>query len=112
MEEQNNPKKSFKERWLDEDKKCEHCGNIAYHAKGICRQNLKRLITPRFDFNELLITFIIIMVCVISFAYKAETQQSRDWLNEMTVGGYDGCINTCDYKSGREFSQCSYYTGC
>jgi hypothetical protein len=89
-------KLSFKEQWLEVDKRCPGCNQITEKSKGISKQNLKRLITPRWDFNELLITFIIIMVIILAFSYKSETQQCRDWIAPMFVGDKNHCLMVCD----------------
>ena len=50
----------FEENWLKEDKVCEKCGQVTERQKGLTKQNLKRLLSVKFDINELIITFIII----------------------------------------------------
>ncbi len=85
-------------KWLEEDKKCEHCGQITERARGLTKQNLKKLISFKFTFDEFLITFMIIMILVMAWAYKAETQQCRDWIKPLHTGTVEECKNVCDMK--------------
>lgn len=87
----------IKENWLKEDIRCKCCGSIIQRQKGITKQNLKRLITPRFDFNEIMITLIIVMVLIMAFAYMRETQQCRDWIGQFS-GDKETCKLTCNSK--------------
>jgi len=89
---------SFKERWLLEDIKCEKCGQVTTKQRGITKQNLKRLITPQWNINEMIITIMIIMILVLAFAYRSETKQSREWIKEMYDGSEDNCIEVCSDK--------------
>lgn len=89
---------NFKEKWNEVDKKCITCNQITERSRGITKQNLKRLLIPKFDLNELLITFLIIMIIVLTFSYKHDTQQSRDWINEMHAGGFDQCMNRSEVR--------------
>lgn len=85
----------FRENWNKVDETCPTCNQVTKRQRGLTKQNLKRLITPRWDLNELMITFMIIMVLVLAYSYKVETQTCRDyvkeyesnWLN-MTGGSY------------------------
>ena len=96
---ENEPKKlTFKERWLQEDKVCDNCGQVTEKVRGITRQNLKRLITPKLDLNELIFTFIMIMLVVLTFSYKSETQQCRDWIGPMFEGTTQDCLSVCDLR--------------
>jgi hypothetical protein len=88
---------NFKERWLLEDKKCETCGQVTERVRGITKQNIKRLLIPRFDVNELLITFMLIMIIVLAYSYMDETKQCREWLKPMQEGK-DACLQVCNYR--------------
>jgi len=87
-------------KWNETDKLCENCGKVEKPQRGICRQNMKRLITPRFDMNEIVFTIIIIMVIVLAFAYKNETQQCRDWLMPMFADNGENCLIECNNRCG------------
>jgi len=98
-------KNIFKENWLLEDAKCEKCGAITHRQRGLTRQNLKRLITPKWDLTELLITFMMIMVIVLAYSYSSETKQCREWL-KLFSGEQKDCEAVCSYQC--ELSQGNY----
>lgn len=89
---------TFKENWLKTDEVCPSCGKVTKRFRGITKQNLKRLITPQWNINELLITFMIIMVLVLAFAYKNETKQCSEWISSMYEGDVDSCKFNCNYN--------------
>lgn len=89
---------TFKERWLLEDERCSQCNAITKRVRGITKQNIKRLLTPQFNTTELLITFILIMVIVMAFLYKSETQQCRDFIKNINITKID-YQNTNNLKS-------------
>jgi hypothetical protein len=62
-----NSKKKFKDTWEEIDQLCPTCGKVAVEAKGLNRQNMKRLFRFQTDFQSLTILFLMIM-CGI-FAY-------------------------------------------
>ena len=91
--------KSFKEKWEEEDILCPHCKQVTSQAKGITRQNIKRLLIPKFNMNELVFTIIILLMIILAVSYRNETAQSREWIKSMT--GYDKtqcesiCVGRC-----------------
>jgi len=102
--EQKKSKLTFKERWLLKDKTCEKCGQVTETIKGITKQNLKRLITPKFTMNEMILSFILLMVILLGLAYQNETKTSRDWIESMTTGGLAACQFNCN-------NQCNAFAG-
>lgn len=90
--------KTFKERWLLEDIKCEKCGQIISRQRGLTKQNLKRLLKPTWNVNEILITFMIIMILFLAFSYKSEVKQCQDWIGSMYSGDIDNCKFMCDSR--------------
>ena len=60
-------KKSFKERWGETDELCPTCGAVTKEVKGLTRQNIKRLLSFRFDSQSLIIFFLMCMA--LAFAY-------------------------------------------
>jgi len=102
--EQKKPILTLKERWLLEDKTCEKCGQITEKVRGLTKQNLKRLMTPKFAMNEMIISFILLMVILLGLAYQSETKLSRNWIESMTSGGIENCKLICN-------SQCSAFIG-
>ena len=59
--------------WNDIDRRCEHCGNVVEKAKGINKQNLKKLI--RFTGDDLIFLVILILVLLSAYAYKADIKK-------------------------------------
>lgn len=90
----------FKENWLKVDETCPNCGQVTKRVKGLTKQNLKRLITPKWDMNEFLITAILIMVLVLAYTYKTETQTCRDWVKDFSTGNKTECNTLCQYRCG------------
>jgi hypothetical protein len=92
------PKNIFKENWNKVDETCNSCGQVTKRVRGLTKQNLKRLITPRWDLNEVLITFMLIMVIVLAFTYKSETQLCRNWVEPMFENEGKNCNAVCDAR--------------
>jgi hypothetical protein len=99
-----NKEKTLKEKWLMTDKTCPSCGQVTERVKGITKQNVKRLFTIKFTLNEIIITFMIIMIIIVAFAYLKETKICREWINGMFDNGYDECLRisqeNCNIISG------------
>ena len=89
---------NFKEKWNQVDEVCPHCKQITKRNRGITRQNIKRLLIPKFNMNELLITIILLMVIMLGLLYSTETKACRDWIAPMINGTKDSCKDICDYK--------------
>lgn len=89
---------NIKENWLKVDEVCTHCGQVTKRQKGITKQSLKRLITPKFTMDELIITFMIIMVLVLAFAYNAETKSCREWIKPMYAKDLNNCKSVCNVR--------------
>ena len=85
----------FEDKWDQVDETCSCCGQVTRRVKGITRQNLKRLIKPKFDLNELIFTLIIILVLLLAFAYKNETKSSREWISSMSSNCEANCLLYC-----------------
>ena len=83
------------EQWNKTDELCPNCGKVVKKARGITKQNLKRLFTPKMDMNEFLITFMLIMVIVLAFVYNSETKRCREWIDKMYGGSKEDCLNNC-----------------
>jgi hypothetical protein len=91
-------KMTFKENWEKTDELCATCSQVIKRQRGITRQNIKRLLVPRWDMNEVLITFMIIMVLFLAYAYANETKQSREWLKPMFEGTKETCLMVCSSR--------------
>lgn len=92
------PRSSIKENWNKVDEVCPHCNQVTKRAKGITKQNLKRLVTPKLNMNEFIITFIIILVLILAYSYKTETQVCRNWIEGMNKGSVEDCKAVCNYQ--------------
>jgi hypothetical protein len=88
----------IKENWNKVDERCYYCNQVTKRQRGITKQNLKRLITPRWDLNEIIVLFMIVMVITMAFSYKSEISACRDWISDMFVGNVTNCIENCDYR--------------
>lgn len=84
--------------WEDKDELCPTCGAVTKQKKGLTKQNLKKLFSFKFTYDEFLITFMLIVIIVMAFMYKSETQQCRDWLKPLHAGTLEECKNVCDTK--------------
>ena len=62
-------KKTFKEKWLETDICCEHCGSVTQPAKGFTRQNIDRLLSLKGDPTNWIMFFLLCM-CLF-FAYTS-----------------------------------------
>ena len=90
---------SFKDKWNAVDEKCPSCHQVTKRVRGISKQNLKRLVRVKGDVNEIVLTIILIMLFLISFLYKSETQQCRDWLKPMySSQDKEQCRLVCDAR--------------
>lgn len=87
----------IKENWNKTDELCSHCEQVTKRVRGITKQNIRRLLIPKFNSTEIIITILLIMFFFLAFLYNAETKSCRDWLKPMQQG-YDKCIFTCDDK--------------
>lgn len=88
----------FKENWEKVDEVCPSCGQVTKRQRGITRQNIKRLFSLKVTYTEFLITFMLIMILILAYAYLNETKTSRAWLNSMTGNDIDICNANCLYK--------------
>ena len=83
---------------MKKDKRCPHCNQVTERVRGITKQNLKNLFIPKWDMTEITITLLLIALITLSFVYKIETQQCRDFLKPLYVNDGNNCLNVCDYK--------------
>ena len=73
----------FKEQWLAEDKRCEHCNQVIEVARGLNKQNLKRLIFAKPTIQDWMMFFIIIMVLLMAWRYNVETAVCHETLTHI-----------------------------
>ena len=71
----------FKEQWVQEDVVCEHCGAITEPAKGLNKQNLKRLCFSKPTAQDIMMLFIWVSVLIIALSYNADVAQCREVIN-------------------------------
>jgi len=71
----------FKEQWIQEDKVCEHCGAITKPAKGLTKQNLKRLCLSKPTAQDIMMLFIWVSVLIMALSYNSDITQCRGVIN-------------------------------
>lgn len=88
----------IKDNWLKTDEVCSHCGNVTKEAKGITKQNLKKLLIPKFNLNELVITLVLILMLTMAYSYSHETKICREWIGPMFSKDAETCKMVCSEK--------------
>ena len=78
-------------KWDLEDKRCGACGQVVEKQRGMTRQNLKRLVKPKFDTNEVIITLLLVMFVVMGYLYMAETSKAREFAKAMSDNPKEFC---------------------
>lgn len=76
--------------WDAEDQRCPHCNQVTKLAKGMNKQNLKKLIFSKPTMQDWILLFVIVMVLLIAWRYNAETEQCRYVVSHI----YDYCDGT------------------
>jgi hypothetical protein len=76
-------KEKFKDNWNKTDEHCVNCGAVTKQAKGLNRQNMKRLFMTMPSASEWLTLFIIVMVIFISWSYARDVKTCRDYANNI-----------------------------
>lgn len=89
---------TIKENWEKVDEVCSQCGQITLRQRGITRQNIKRLFSFKMNYTEFLITFMLILILVMAYAYMSETKLSKEWIKQMYAGNKSNCLLVCDNK--------------
>jgi hypothetical protein len=83
--------------WNDVDERCPTCNQVTKKAKGLNRQNLRRLLKPLPQTeSEWTILICMILIILVMFVYKEDTKTCREyaeqyeqqWLN-LTGGNYN-----------------------
>jgi len=93
---------TIKENWEKVDEVCPHCNQVTKQAKGITRQNMKRLVSFKGSkSSDWILTLIIILVLLMAWSYRNETAQCREWINPMFSSDcYSVCEQRCDLIKG------------
>jgi hypothetical protein len=73
----------FKEQWNKVDEVCPHCNQVTKVERGLSRQNLKRLFFSKPTLSDWIILTMLILVLLTAWAYKYDTQECRDTLNNL-----------------------------
>lgn len=63
--------------WNARDEKCPHCNSIIKQAKGINKQNIKRLCWSRPTMQDWLIFIMLLLSLFLAWAYYTETAQYK-----------------------------------
>jgi hypothetical protein len=88
---------NIKENWEKKDEVCPYCGQITQQAKGITKQNLRKLLVPKWNMNELLITLLLLALILLAVAYRTETAACREWITPM-LEGREECLFICNSR--------------
>lgn len=91
------PRASFKERWLETDKLCPHCGQVTERVRGLNKQNLKRLFSLKMSMNDYITFFIIIMILFAAWSYNHDIAVCREYLKQDRI--------TVDYINSQRQNQ-------
>lgn len=71
----------FKENWLKVDEHCSACGSVTKQAKGLNKQNLMRLVKPRWPtYVEWIVIIFIFIFLLNSLAYRHDTEICREFV--------------------------------
>jgi hypothetical protein len=101
----NSIKDKFKENWIKTDKRCPHCNNVTEQAKGLNKQNIKKLFKLP-SFNDLLMLFIIFMLLIMSWAYNRDISLCRSYIKTQQHSQIDvaGLINLTTTNPQQNFT--------
>ena len=89
---------TIKENWLKEDERCPCCNQVTQRVRGITKQNIRSLLIPKWDMTEVTITLLLITLIILSFAYKNETQEARDFIKPLYADNGANCLLVCNNK--------------
>lgn len=84
--------------WLKVDETCPTCNQVTKQVRGLTKQNIRKLLIPKWDMTEVIITLLFITLIALSFAYKNETEICRDWVAPMMDNNGEQCIAVCEQK--------------
>jgi len=74
----------FRESWNKTDQHCEHCGAVIQPARGINKQNIKRLFSFSTNPSDWIVLFMIIMVLFGAWAYNHDISVCREMVQQQT----------------------------
>jgi len=94
MEKKNN----IRENWERVDETCPTCNQVTKQVRGITKQNIKKLLIPKWNMTEVLITLLLIALILLALLYKNETQQCRDFLTPLYANDGENCLAVCENK--------------
>ena len=88
------PKISFKEQWEKVDELCPQCGNIAKRAEGINRQNMKRLLSLKMNFNDIMTFLLVAMLLLSIYRYMNDTAECRSFLDSGSQNTWNDLVQS------------------
>jgi len=91
-------KNTMKENWLKVDETCPCCNQVTKKVRGITKQNIRSLLIPKWDMTEVTITLLLFTLIILSFAYKNETQEARDFIEPLYADNGANCLSVCNNK--------------
>jgi hypothetical protein len=84
--------------WNKTDDTCSHCGQVTTKQKGLTKQNLRRLVVPKMDLNEIVFTVLLILILLLAYSYIQETKVCKDWISPMINNSGKDCFNVCSMR--------------
>jgi hypothetical protein len=84
---------NFKENWERRDELCPTCGSVVKQAKGINRQNLKRLVSLRKPtYTEVIVLTFLLLFFLTTLAYRTDTEVCRAYV-QRNIAYWDNLTN-------------------
>lgn len=83
------------DNWNDVDEVCNYCGQVTKKARGLNKQNLKRLFSFKPTINDLITLFMIIMVIFAAYSYNDDLKRLKKFYNENCWDRNTSLINFC-----------------
>lgn len=65
--------------WDDVDKRCEKCGQVTEKAKGINKQNIKRLFSFKITLDNFITLFMLFMFLIGAYTYQHDIKMLREF---------------------------------
>ena len=71
-------------KWKQTDELCPTCGHVTKRVRGLTKQNLKKLVSFKWDWDEFIMTLVLILLVITAFAYKHDIAQCKAYVKDIT----------------------------
>lgn len=71
----------IKENWNKKDELCSHCNNVVKPAKGLNKQNMKKLFSLKVKLSDFIVLIMMALILYGAWAYHNDTVQCRYMVN-------------------------------